>query len=209
MRLVDMLSRLKALDQAVVRTADVMACFNISKSNASKAMSRLADSGHLLRIKRGLWAFQGNLDPMKTAEALTAPFPSYISLQSALHYHGVITQIPAVTFSVSTARTQFFCSPLGVFSIHHIAPSFFFGYEPVGTKGILMATPEKAICDFLYLSPARSRLFHALPETDLAGKLNMTTVRRIISRVPSRARRTLVETRFVELQHRSSAIPSK
>ncbi|MFO7695137.1 MAG: hypothetical protein R6V57_18790, partial [Vicinamibacterales bacterium] len=54
-------------------------------------------------------------------------------------------------------------------SVHHVAPSFFFGYEDIGQTGVLMASPEKALVDFLYLAPARSMLFRALPELERAG----------------------------------------
>ncbi|MBI5192923.1 MAG: hypothetical protein HZA08_05715 [Nitrospirae bacterium] len=130
---------------------------------------------------------------------LTAPFPSYISLQSALYYHGMISQIPAVTYSVSPARTHVFKTSLGTFSIHHIDPSLFFGYAPVGKSGIKMAVPEKALIDFLYMRPAKSKLFRCLPELELPRKFNIKGVKQMIQRINSPGRRTLLEKRFQEL----------
>jgi predicted transcriptional regulator of viral defense system len=92
------------------------------------------------------------------SEYLAAPFPGYISMQSALYYHGMISQVPAITYSVSPARTHIFKTSLGTFSIHHINPSFFFGYEPVGKFGIKMATPEKALLDFLYYGTGKVKI---------------------------------------------------
>ncbi|MBI5756357.1 MAG: hypothetical protein HZA12_05465 [Nitrospirae bacterium] len=42
--------------------------------------------------------------------------------------------------------------------------AFFFGNEPVGKFGIKMATPEKALLDFLYMGPAKSKLIRYLED---------------------------------------------
>ena len=87
-------------------------------------------------------------------------------------------------------------TPLGTFSVHHLSPAFLFGFEPVGRDGVLLAKPEKALLDFLYLSPARSRLFAGLPELELPPRFSVAAARRMIRRVPSQSRRTLLQERF-------------
>lgn len=199
MRLTDVHARLKKLGTPVFRSADVMAYLNINKDHASRLLARLEDAGHIVRIKRGLWVFPEALDPLALPEYLTAPFPSYISMQSALYYHGMISQISAITYSVSLARTRIFKTPLGVFSIHHVTPSFFFGYELVGKYGTKVAIPEKALLDFLYMSPAKSKLFRSLPELELPQKFSVRRMRQMIKRISSAWRRTLVEKRLQEI----------
>ena len=202
MKLIAALAEIKKSRQAVLTTADVMGLFGVEKSHASKLLSRLADSGHVVRVKRGLWVLAGELDPLALPRFLTAPFPSYVSLQSALYYHGMISQLSSVTYCVSLARTRSYGTPLGVFSIHHVAPSFFFGYEEAGHNGVVMAVPEKAMIDFLYLTPAKSRLFAALPELELAPSFSMRKAREMIGAVASLGRRSLIEERLRQLEQR-------
>ena len=113
MKLIEVHARLKKMAVPVFRTADVMAYLDIRKEHASNLLARLEDTHHIVRIKRGLWVFPEGIDPLAVPEYLTAPFPSYISLQSALYYHGMISQIPAITYSVSPARTHVYKTSLG------------------------------------------------------------------------------------------------
>jgi hypothetical protein len=82
---------------------------------------------------------------------------------------------------------------MGVVSVHHVAPSLFFGYEDAGRNGVLMASPEKALVDFLYLGPARSGLFHSLPELELPRGFTASRARAIAARIASPRRRKMVQ----------------
>ena len=67
------------------------------------------------------------------------------------------------------------------------------------TAGVAMATPEKALLDYLYLRPARSNLFRTLPELELPLRFNSKSARRMIQRILSVRRRTLVARAFDKL----------
>jgi len=196
MRLVDALSLLLRLDQPVVETGDAAVILGVEKAHASKMMARLAEAGHLVALRRGVWAFPGRLDSLAVPERLTAPQPAYVSLQSALYHHGMISQIPSSIYAVSLARTRRFVTPLGVVSVHHIAPEFFFGFETLGEKGIRMARPEKALLDVFYLAPARTRLFCTLPEVEKPAGFDIREAHRMIAKIPFSARRNMVAVRF-------------
>lgn len=192
MRLVDALATLAALQAPVFDTGDAAAVLGVDAAHASTMLARLAGARHLIRLRRGLWAFRDRVDPLALPEYLTAPFPSYVSLQSALYRHGLIEQIPAVTYAVSLARTRRFTTPLGTVSIHHVDPGFFTGFENVGASGGRLATPEKALVDFLYLAPARSKLFRALPELQLPARFSARRARVFVARIASAGRRAMV-----------------
>lgn len=196
MRLDEVLARIRRTGQPVMRTADVMALLGVNKDHASQVLRRLAGSGHVARLKRGVWLVLENQDPLSLAEYLTAPFPAYISLQTALYHHGIISQMPATIYSVSLARSRIYQTPVGTYSIHHVAGSFFFGYEFLGSSRIKMASAEKAVLDVLYLSPAKSKLFAALPELDLGDSFDQKRAKQLLARIPSVQRRALVANRL-------------
>jgi len=199
MKLVDVHTKLLDMKVAVFQTSDAAACLNIDNAHASKLLARLSLAGHLVHLSRGLWAFKERVELLALPEYLTNPFPSYVSLQSALYHHDMISQIPVITYAISISRTRRYETPLGMVSVHHVQPSFFFGFESIG-KGIAkMATPEKALLDFLYLSPSKSNLFKTLPELEFPKSFSVKRARRIIDRMRSTRRKNLVKRLFDEL----------
>jgi len=192
MTLLQALSSLSRIESAVFHTSDGAAILGVRRAYASTILARLASAGQVIRLRRGVWALPNRVDPLALPEYLTSPFPAYVSLQSALYLHGMISQLPAVTYAVSLARTRRFRTPLGTVSVHHVQPAFFFGFEGAGPAGGRLATPEKALVDFLYLAPARSNLFRALPELEWPKPFNVRIARSIVKRIEPARRRTLV-----------------
>ena len=194
------LSRLQSLGHPVFITRDVAALLDVNPTNASKILTRLAQEGFIMRLTRGCWCLTKGINRLAIPEYLTVPYPAYISLQTALYHHGIISQIPVVTYAVSLARTKRHQTPMGIFSIHHMDAGFFFGYELTGAEGIKMATPEKALLDIFYLSPTRSRLFVSLPETEIPASFQWKPAYDMLKRLKSSQRRTLVLKRLKALQ---------
>jgi predicted transcriptional regulator of viral defense system len=197
MKLIDVEQKLIELKQPVLQTRDVSAALKIPNAQASKILERLAKSGRFVRLKRGKWATTKDIDPLILPEFLTSPFPSYISLQTALFYHGIISQIPHTIHAISLDRTQLVKNFFGDFSIHHIHPDFFFGFETTGY--IKMATPEKALIDILYFSSAKSGLFKTLPELELLETFNKKIALAHIEKIPSQRIKSLVLKKFRNL----------
>jgi predicted transcriptional regulator of viral defense system len=200
--------RLRGLGTFLFTTGDVAAALRLSAGAANKVASRLAKDGLLVHLARGRWALAEATNPLALPEHMAAPYPAYISLQSALFHYAMISQIPRVIYAVTVARTRRWSTPVGVISLHQVSPDFFFGYEPTGPGGVQMATPEKALLDVLYLSPGRSRLFSRLPEVELPRSFSNRAVREMIARVADPRRRRLVQARWEQLaqaarQHRT------
>ena len=199
MKTIDALTRLAELRVPVFTTNDAAAALQLTRPHASKTLARLAMARQVLRLRRGYWGFPDKIDPLTLPVLLTAPAPCYISLQSALYAHGMISQVSKRIYAVSSARTQMFSTPLGAVSVHHVKPSFFGGFEVNTRTGITMATPEKALVDFLYLSPTRSRLFAALPELELPKGFRRPLALKFTRLIDSSCRRKFVFERLDEL----------
>ncbi len=194
MKLVDAHARLLGMRQSVFRTSDAAACLQLGNAHASKLLDRLAEAGHLHHLARSLWGVVDKVEALALPAHLTAPLPSYISLQTALYYHGMISQMPSVIYAVSIARTRRFETPLGVVSIHHMEPAFFGGFDVTEKGRIPLATPEKALLDIFYYAPARSKLFRSLPEIELPENFREQDARKMIRNIRSSRRRAMVES---------------
>ena len=81
---------------------------------------------------------------------------SYVSLQSALSYYGIIPEHVPVVTSVTGGRPERLQTPLGQFEFRHVLGRNFFGFserEVAVKQTAWIATPEKALADLLYLTP--------------------------------------------------------
>ena len=199
MRLVDVLGALESLDASAFTTRDAASRLGVPNGHASMSLARLRAAGRVVRLRHGVWALPNRVDALALPECLTAPFPAYVSLQSALYLHGMVSQVPAVTYAVTLARTRRFVTPLGTVSLHHVRPTFFFGYEDAGRSGGRLATPEKALVDFLYLAPARSALFRVLPEIEWPRTFRASVARSMVNRIEPAGRRRAVARSLDEL----------
>lgn len=191
-------AKLRGLGAPVVETADAAAALRQSTSAAAKTLSRLAQAGLIASVRHGTWWVDGPVDPLRLPAYLTAPLDSYLSLHTALHLRGLVEQVPEVFYAASLARTQHVRTAAGVFSIHHLAPEVYGGYEEL-PSGVKLATAEKALFDCAYLSAGRSRLFAALPELELPRGFRRAELRRWLARIPSQRSGTITARKLDEL----------
>ena len=165
MNAVRALETLRALDRPIVRTEEVAAILAISGSNASHLLASLQEAGSVMRVMPGRWSVFGRPSPYLLASWLTDPYPSYVSLYTALSRRGLITQLPRTIYVVSLGRTRTVLTPVGMYSVHRLPPELFGGFEE--RNGERMATAEKAVFDTLYLARARGQRFSHLTEIEL------------------------------------------
>ncbi|HVH48217.1 MAG TPA: hypothetical protein VM925_38050 [Labilithrix sp.] len=196
-------ARLRRLGIPVIETADAAAALGQTTAAASQTLTRLARVGLVTSVRHGTWWVDGDVEALRLPEFLTAPFPSYVSLHTALHRRGLIEQIPEVVYAVSLARTQRITTSAGTISLHHLAPEVFGGFEETET-GIKLATAEKALFDFAYLSGGRSRLFTTLPELELPRDFRRRELSRWMDKIPSDRSRTLTERKLESFLSRAS-----
>lgn len=126
-----------------------------------RQLSRWVRAGRLVKIRRGLYAVASPHrtiapDPFVVSNRLVRP--SYVSLESALHYHEIIPDVPFAVTAVTTGRAGVHDTPLGRFVFHHIRTDRLWGAQEIriaaGQRGAWIASPEKALIDLLYLNRA-------------------------------------------------------
>lgn len=198
------LASLRMMGRPLVTTRDAAVRLGRTESAASHLLRRLADAGLVRPVRRGLWALQPDVDPMQVAPWVTAPYPSYVSLWSALHAHGMLSQIPRETYVVSVGRAQRVETSLGILAVHHVAPEVFGGYE-TSADGVAMATPTKAIFDLAYLSATHGRRFRHLPEISLGPGYRSRDAAAWVARIPS-ARLRAISLDCIEAIEKSAAV---
>lgn len=118
--------------------------------------------GYILALKRGIYTL---------AEAKCSNYflanqiytPSYISLESALSYYGLIPEAVYATTSVTTKKTAHFENYYGRFSYHHCKISLYGDYIEIKDEfgyTVKMASKERAIIDFLYFKTPKLAQTH-------------------------------------------------
>lgn len=122
-------------------------------------ISELLKKGELAVVKRGVYMPGPNSkikQPEKFLLANHLSGPSYISLESALSYWGMIPEKVYETTSVSLDKTILFKTPAGRFRYIKIPlPYYALGIQPIAlttAQHALIATPEKALCDKIVTS---------------------------------------------------------
>jgi predicted transcriptional regulator of viral defense system len=190
MRLTDSYGDLLRLGPPIVDRQEAAARLGLSVSRASHLLQTLEDAGLARHLRHGLWALDPNIEPFRVAHYLTAPYPAYVSLWSALARHGMIEQIPGQIFVASPHRTQRIKTSIGTYSIHRLVPELFDGYSGTDKTGYL-ASPEKALFDTIYLrAPRGGQVF--LPELSLPKRFNTDKLDVWTGRIARPRLRTLV-----------------
>ena len=117
-------------------------------------VSNLLRSGVIVRVKKGLYVFGDDYRRRPIARELLANLiygPSYVSLEYALHYHGLTPERAEVLTSVTCGRSRSFTTPIGRFTYRAIPMrALQIGMDRVELddgRSFLIATPEKALAD--------------------------------------------------------------
>lgn len=199
-------SDLVRMGSPVVTTREAATRLKTTARNASRALGALQEAGLVRRLRQGLWAVEPDLEPFAVAPYLTAPFPAYVSLFSAMHRHGLIEQIPRQVSVVSLDRAQRIETSIGHFVVHHITPDLFGGYEGSPQQGYL-ATPEKALFDLVYIRAAAGDRAY-LPELSLPDSFDRAQMKQWSERIKSPRLRTLISRRLRDVLRNASRQPS-
>jgi len=126
-------------------------------------ISRWVKDGRLIKLHKGLYILAEPYrkikpEPFCIANGLKSA--SYVSIQSALSWYGLIPEFVPVVTSVTTGRPQLIETPMGRFDFRHINKNYFRGYQQVELSDgqtAFIARPEKALLDLVYLTPGSDK----------------------------------------------------
>jgi len=140
----------------VIDTENLLA--GVKKPDAIQVqLSRWKKAGKIYQLKRGFYLLNEKYRKIELYEPFIASvlkWPSYISMEKALEYHGLIPESVNAYTCITTKRPDTFSSSIGIFEYRHINTSLFWGYNSVTVKKqtAFFASPEKSLLDFFYLN---------------------------------------------------------
>ncbi len=138
-----------------VRHDSLLNVFEAYRSPEDK-IERLENKGDIIRLKKGYYVLSPRVAKKPLSKELIANHlygPSYVSLQSALSFYGLIPERVYLTLSVTTKRARKFDTPVGQFDYITVHKDYYpigINIESVGKQySFLIASPEKALCDVI------------------------------------------------------------
>lgn len=136
----------------VFTSRDFELLFSVSSGAARKFIHQYVTKGLFSKLRNNLYALEGRA-PSPYVVANTLYQPSYVSLETALSYHQLIPEVVYSITSVTTKATREFVALEQSFTYTRIKKDAFQGYQLItsGSDRFLMAEPEKAVADYLYL----------------------------------------------------------
>lgn len=165
------------LKQPLFTSRDAADLTGASPTVVAHALERLTREGFIAKLLRGVWANTSH--PMFSPYLLVGHLQEvwaesiYVSFVSALHLHGMLSQIPHEIHVAVARKRRVLMTPVAKFAFHKLPQPLLTGYAAGDAWGrFQMAIPEKALFDTLYLSLRRGRPWRHLPEVELPGKWN-------------------------------------
>lgn len=188
----------------VFTTARAAQFGDTSVQSAVRVLQGMARSGLVTRVTRGVWAITHHPDFSPYAvlpfilgtqqdghhssgdEPWSAPIDDvaanhhasragYVSFVSALHLHGMLSQIPRAIHVAVPKQRRPLDTPVARYVFHRRMPS----QAPATTPGdrwgrFALATPAQALVDTMYVSVHRGRQFAHLPEIELPSTVDLS-----------------------------------
>ena len=155
MKIAEIIKALERSEQRIFTLRDLQKLLKIQKDNTTyKTVENLIENEILIRLKKGLYRYAFSLpEDFEIANSLYSP--SYISLETSLNFYGILSQFPYTITSITPRKTEHFEINGKKFDYIHIQKDLFFDYRK--EKTFLIAYPEKALVDTIYLVAKRWR----------------------------------------------------
>lgn len=144
-----LLNTIKKIPKGYFSLNDLKKISPLTEASLKVSLNRLVKSKHIVKLGHKLYALNiSNIDWDKLSCEIYAP--SYISFETALAYHNILSQQP-LHLTLATPKRSKVISALDKNIIyHHLKRELFWGFYKI--NNILLADAEKAFLDQAYLS---------------------------------------------------------
>ena len=152
------------MDANLAKKAPVPVTYDVLKeqyktySSPKDKIARLAIGGELIRLKKGLFLpapMDGEAGCPRELAANVIRGPSYVSLQTALAFYGMIPERVFAIRSMTLKRGKIYQTPIGRYEYITAKQDYFsIGIRSASANGVyfLIASPEKAVCDMIVVT---------------------------------------------------------
>lgn len=207
--------RLKEYSEVPI-TRNIILELLVDYQRPNDKISELIKNNELVAIKRGLYIAGPETDlpnpePFLIANHLRGP--SYVSLESALAYWNMIPERVYEISSVTVKTAKTYQTPAGRFSFTHLkTPYYSYGIKNIvhsAKQSMLIASPEKALCDKIVLTPninlrsvkqTRDFLFEDLRMDDeILSTLDTQSIQSWINNAPKKESLKMLVKTLIEL----------
>ncbi|MHA1558456.1 MAG: type IV toxin-antitoxin system AbiEi family antitoxin domain-containing protein [Alphaproteobacteria bacterium] len=145
------------LKQDYFTSTDISVLFPGSNDSKHSLIKRALKSKEIIRLKRGFYCLSSKyqrhgINLFTLSQHLYGP--SFVSLESALAFHGWIPEAVFTTTCVSQKQSHPLKTPLGNLDYKRVPLSIFYqGVNRIVEENNIyfMATPWKALCDYVYV----------------------------------------------------------
>ena len=199
----------RVVDRPIFTTSEITRLTHTAQSVTTRVLTSMAGREEVRRVARGLWCQPQ--DPRFSVYSLIHYLAGhnrvYVSFLSALHLHGIVEQIPQLIYAATTGHTKLRRTPFGAFSFHRITPTLFAGFDWYQEdREFLIATPEKALVDSLYLSSRKGRQFGHFPELEFGPTFSFRRAKQWTRRIPDGPIRRHVVAGLDRIQERKRGL---
>lgn len=132
---------------------------DVDPNHIRRQLTRWTNAGRIIQLRRGLYSLAPPFHKVKphpfTVANRMVP-GSYVSCQSALAHYNLIPEYTPSVVSVCSSRPRSWDTPLGTYFYRHVQRKYLFGYSRLKvseTQQAIVAAPEKALLDLIYLTP--------------------------------------------------------
>ncbi len=184
---ISLINRIKAPELTTAMLLGILSEYR----DPRKKINSLVRNGVIKPVKQGVYIASDKLGLRPFSKEIIANLiygPSYISLETALSYYGIIPEKVTATTSVCLGRGKLFTTEIGRFQYHHLKDAIY--SCGVQLKEIYKdaycqyACPEKAILDFLYLRETKGTFRQAKEYFEYildSYRLDLKTIEKLIS----------------------------